>query len=56
VNVTIYLTDIENWPAVNRIYSEMLRDHRPARTVTVSPQLHFGCLIEIQAIALASEK
>jgi 2-iminobutanoate/2-iminopropanoate deaminase len=54
VNVTIYLTDIENWPTVNRIYSEVLRDHRPARTVTVSPQLHFGCLIEIQAVALAS--
>jgi 2-iminobutanoate/2-iminopropanoate deaminase len=31
----------------------MLGDHRPARTVAVSPQLHFGCLVEIQAMALA---
>jgi 2-iminobutanoate/2-iminopropanoate deaminase len=47
------VTDIADWPVVNRIYAEMLGDHRPARTVAVSPQLHFGCLVEIQAIATA---
>jgi 2-iminobutanoate/2-iminopropanoate deaminase len=53
VSVTVYVTDIADWPIVNRVYAEMLGDHRPARTVAVSPQLHFGCLVEIQAIALA---
>jgi 2-iminobutanoate/2-iminopropanoate deaminase len=53
VSVTVYVTDIADWPIVNRIYAEMLGDHRPARTVAVSPQLHFGCLVEIQAIAMA---
>jgi 2-iminobutanoate/2-iminopropanoate deaminase len=53
VSVTVYVTDIADWPVVNRIYAEMLGDHRPARTVAVSPQLHFGCLLEIQAIAIA---
>ena len=53
VSVTVYVTDIADWPIVNRIYAEMLGDHRPARTVAVSPQLHFGCLVEIQAIATA---
>jgi 2-iminobutanoate/2-iminopropanoate deaminase len=53
VSVTVYVTDIADWPVVNRIYAEMLGDHRPARTVAVSPQLHFGCLVEIQAIAIA---
>jgi len=53
VTVTVYVTDIADWPVVNRIYAEMLGDHRPARTVAVSPQLHFGCLVEIQAIAIA---
>jgi 2-iminobutanoate/2-iminopropanoate deaminase len=53
VSVTVYVTDIADWPIVNRIYAEMLGDHRPARTVAVSPQLHFGCLLEIQAIATA---
>ena len=51
VNVTVYVTDIANWPAVNQVYAEMLGNHRPARTVAVSPQLHFGCLVEIQATA-----
>jgi len=51
--VTVFVTDIADWPAVNQVYAEMLGDHRPARTVAVSPQLHFGCLVEIQAMALA---
>jgi 2-iminobutanoate/2-iminopropanoate deaminase len=53
VSVTIYVSDIGDWPSVNRIYAEALGDHRPARAVAVSPQLHFGALVEIQAIALA---
>jgi 2-iminobutanoate/2-iminopropanoate deaminase len=53
VSVTVYVTDIADWPLVNEVYAEILGDHRPARTVTVSPQLHFGCRIEIQATALA---
>jgi 2-iminobutanoate/2-iminopropanoate deaminase len=53
VSVTVYVTDIADWPVVNEVYAEILGDHRPARTVTVSPQLHFGCRIEIQATALA---
>jgi 2-iminobutanoate/2-iminopropanoate deaminase len=53
VSVTIYVTDIAHWPTVNRVYAETLGEHRPARAVAVSPQLHFGCLVEIQAIAIA---
>ncbi len=53
VNTTLYVADIELWPAVNRIYAEMFGAHRPARTVAVSPQLHYGALLEVQAIALA---
>jgi 2-iminobutanoate/2-iminopropanoate deaminase len=52
VSVTIYVTDIANWPKVNQVYAAILGDHRPARTVAVSPQLHFGCLVEIQATAI----
>lgn len=53
VSVTVYVTDIAHWPTVNRVYAEILGEHRPARAVAVSPQLHFGCLVEIQAIAIA---
>ena len=53
VSVTVYVTDIADWPTVNQVYAEVLGDHRPARTVAVSPQLHFGCLVEAQATAIA---
>lgn len=53
VSVTVYVTDIKNWPEVNRVYADVFGQHRPARVVAVSPQLHFGSLVEIQAVALA---
>jgi 2-iminobutanoate/2-iminopropanoate deaminase len=53
VSVTVYVTDIANWPEVDRVYGDVFGEHRPARVVAVSPQLHFGSLVEIQAIALA---
>jgi len=55
VSVTVYVTDIENWPEVNLVYADVFGQHRPARVVAVSPQLHFGSLVEIQAIALAGK-
>jgi 2-iminobutanoate/2-iminopropanoate deaminase len=54
VSVTVYLADIADWPLVNEIYAEILGGHRPARTIAVSPQLHHGCRIEVQATALAA--
>ena len=53
VSATIYVSDIAHWPEVNRVYAEVLGAHKPARTVAVSPQLHFGALIEAQIVALA---
>jgi 2-iminobutanoate/2-iminopropanoate deaminase len=55
VSVTVYVTDITNWPEVNRVYADVFGKHRPARVVAVSAQLHFGSLVEIQAVALASK-
>jgi 2-iminobutanoate/2-iminopropanoate deaminase len=52
VNATVYVRDIALWPEINRVYAEMLGSHKPARTVTVSPQLHYDALIEIQVVAL----
>lgn len=53
VSATVYVSSIDLWPAVNRVYADTLGAHRPARTVAVSPQLHYGALVEIQVIALA---
>jgi 2-iminobutanoate/2-iminopropanoate deaminase len=50
--VTAYIVGVENWPRFNAVYAEMLPDVRPARTVVPVPELHYGYLIEIDAIAI----
>jgi 2-iminobutanoate/2-iminopropanoate deaminase len=51
LKATVYIADIAHWPAFNAIYAEMLGAHRPARTVVPVPQLHYGYLVEMDAIA-----
>jgi 2-iminobutanoate/2-iminopropanoate deaminase len=51
VNVTLYITDVNYWPAVNRKYAEIMGEHKPARTIVPVPALHYGALIEINAVA-----
>jgi 2-iminobutanoate/2-iminopropanoate deaminase len=53
VSVTVFITSRSQWPAVDRVYAEMLGAHRPARAVIPVPELRPGCLIEVQAIASA---
>lgn len=50
--VTAYVSDIALWPDVNTAYAEVLGAHRPARTVVPIGPLHFGALIEMDAIAV----
>lgn len=51
VQVTIYVSDIDHWPAVNEAYAEVFAEHRPARAVVPVPALHHGVALEVQAIA-----
>ncbi len=53
VKVTVYVTDIADWPVFNTLYAQAMGDHRPARSVVPVPVLHHGYRIEIDAIALA---
>ncbi len=53
LQMTIYVSDLELWGAVNKKYAEVMGEHRPARAIVPVKDLHFGTLIEIQAIALA---
>lgn len=53
LQMTIYVSDMELWDAVNRKYAEVMGDHRPARAIVPVKDLHFDTKIEIQAIALA---
>ena len=52
VQVTVYLTHIEDWERVNRTYGRILGAHRPSRTVVPVAPLHFGAGIEIQCVAV----
>jgi 2-iminobutanoate/2-iminopropanoate deaminase len=53
VSVTVFVTSRSAWPAVNRVYAEVLGEHRPARAVIPVLELRPGCLVEVQAIAAA---
>ena len=54
LKVTAYIVDVERWPRFNAIYSETMGNARPARTVVPVPQLHYGYLVEIDAIAASN--
>lgn len=51
LKMTVYVADINLWEAVNRVYAEVMGEHRPARAVVPTGELHYGFLIEIEAIA-----
>jgi 2-iminobutanoate/2-iminopropanoate deaminase len=51
VRATVYLAGVEHWPAFNRVYAEMMGNHRPARSIVPVPALHYGYLVEMDAIA-----
>ena len=51
LQVTIYVSDIAHWPAVNEAFAAAFGDHRPARAVVPVPALHHGVALEVQAIA-----
>ena len=52
LKVTAYIVGIANWPRFNAVYASMLPDARPARSVVPVPELHYGYLVEVDAIAV----
>ena len=51
LKTTIYVSDISLWDRVNRVYADFFGDHRPARAVVPTRDLHHGFQIEMEAIA-----
>ena len=51
LQVTIYISDISQWGDVNAIYSRMMGEHRPARAIVPTRDLHHGYQVEIQVVA-----
>ncbi|MGC4396451.1 RidA family protein [Hydrogenophaga crocea] len=54
VQCTAYLAGVGHWPAFNAVYAQVLGPHRPARAVVPVPELHHGCLIELQLVAVTT--
>ena len=55
LKMTVYVADINLWDAVNKVYGQMLGEHRPARAVIPTGALHHGFLIEIDAVAATDQ-
>jgi 2-iminobutanoate/2-iminopropanoate deaminase len=51
LQVRIYIPDVEHWDKVNEVYSNFFGDHKPARCVIPTRDLHFGALIEVEVTA-----
>jgi len=51
VKANIYLTDMANYNAVNKVYMEMIHDPKPARTCVCVKELPFKTDVEIECIA-----
>ncbi|MEL6250701.1 MAG: RidA family protein [Bacteroidota bacterium] len=51
LRVRLYIPDVKLWDQVNQVYSDFFGEHKPARVVIPSRELHFGCLIEVETTA-----
>lgn len=52
VKVTIYVSDMEHWSAVNEVFAGFFSDHKPARAIVPVKDLHYGFGIEADAISV----
>lgn len=53
LSVTVYLYDMNDWPAMNEVYKQQLNGNFPARTTVQSNMMYKGRImkVEIQAVA-----
>ncbi len=53
VKTTVFLTDMDDYAAMNATYVAALGDHRPARSAVAVKALPIGACVEIEAVAVA---
>ena len=51
VKTTVFLSDLQHFDAMNRIYADAFQDHRPARSCVEVSRLPKDVLVEIEVIA-----
>ncbi|MGI9613144.1 MAG: RidA family protein [Acidimicrobiales bacterium] len=54
VKTTVFLTDMDDYAEMNRVYVEVFGDHRPARSAVAVAALPVGARIEVEAWAQRS--
>ncbi len=54
VKSTVFLTTMENFAGMNKIYSAEFGDHKPARSTVAVKQLPMDALVEIECVVEAS--
>ncbi len=52
IKVTVFVTDIGDFAAINEVYAEYFTNHKPARSLVEVSKLPKGANIEIEAIAV----
>jgi enamine deaminase RidA (YjgF/YER057c/UK114 family) len=55
LSVTVYVTDIAQWPAFDGAYAQWVGAHRPARAVACVADLHYGAALEVMAVAAVAK-
>ena len=51
----VYIPDVALWDAVNEVYADFFGEHKPARVIVPTRELHHGALVEIEAMAEKGE-
>ncbi|NLW40755.1 MAG: RidA family protein [Tissierellia bacterium] len=52
VKVNIYITNMDDFPNINKVYEDFFQDHKPARSCVQVAKLPKDVDIEIEAIAV----
>ena len=52
VKVTVFVTDMNDFPKINEVYAEFFGEHKPARSLVQVAALPKGADIEIEGIAI----
>ena len=55
VKTTVFLQDIQEWPAMNAIYAEYFPEDAPARSAVQVAALPMGARMEIDVVAVACD-
>jgi 2-iminobutanoate/2-iminopropanoate deaminase len=52
VKTTVFLADMNDFAAMNKVYAEFFPTDPPARTTVAAARLPLGALVEIEAVAV----